>query len=160
MKKLIAFVLVLTIAFSMVGCFEFMDKTTTTEKQKYKLTLIDNFGLLNGEVEDYYFAGEEVRIYVKSLSSPLACINLNGVEFTHNDKQFDIEIGSEFYSFPMPAQDSIVYLTLSGQKEHTNVDCANGKHGWKMPVWSEDGTYRTVECAVCGYIEVRYIQKD
>ena len=127
---------------------------------KYKLTLIDNFGLLNGEVEEYYYAGEEVRIYVKFLSGPLACINLNGVEFTHNDKQFDTEIGSEFYSFPMPAQDSVVYITHNGRKEHTNVDCANGKHGWKMPVWSEDGTYRTVECAICGYIEVRYIQQD
>lgn len=83
---------------------------------KYKLTLIDNFGLLNGEVEEYYYAGEEVRIYVKFLSGPLACINLNGVEFTHNDKQFDTEIGSEFYSFPMPAQDSVVYITHNGRK--------------------------------------------
>lgn len=160
MKKLIAFVLVLTIAFSMVGCFEFMDKTTTTEKQKYKLTLIDNFGLLNGEVEDYYFAGEEVRIYVKILSGPEAGIELNGVYHGYQDEKFNIDDGCLFYSFPMPAQDSVVYLTLSGQKEHTNVDCANGKHGWKMPVWSEDGTYRTVECAVCGYTEKRYIQQD
>ena len=160
MKKIIAFVLVLTLAFLMVGCFNLNGKPSTTENQKYKLTLIDNFGLLNGEVEEYYYAGEEVKIYVRFLSGPLACINLNGVEFTRQDKQFDKEIGSEFYSFAMPSQDSVVYITHSGNKEHTNVDCANGKHGWKMPTISEDGTQQTFECAICGAIEVRNIQAD
>lgn len=159
MKKLITFVLIFSLAFLMVGCFEF-ENETTIEKNEYKLTLIDNFGLLNGTVEEYYYAGDEVRIYVKFLSGPLACINLNGVEFTYKEKQFDTELGSEFYSFAMPEQDSVVYLTLNGQKEHTNVDCANGQHGWKMSVLSEDGTYSTVECAVCGTVEVRYIRQD
>lgn len=155
MKKLIAFILVLTFAFLLVGCF-----ANQEGKRKYKLTLIDNFGLHNGTLEEYYYEGDEVKVYVKFLSGPLVGINLNGVESKHTDMKFDEETASQFYSFVMPSQDSVLYITRNTYKEHSNVDCENGKHGWKMGKVNADGTQMIYECAVCGAIKTNDITQQ
>ena len=151
MKRIAFIVLMLSLALLLTGCFG------NTQSPKYKLTLIDNFGLHNGTLEEYYEAGEEVRVYVKFLSGPLVGINLNGVESGFKDMQFDKENGSDFYTFIMPSQDSVLYITRNGEKEHKNVDCENGKHGWKMGKLSEDGTQLIYECAICGKTEAKDI---
>ncbi len=145
MKRIILGIIAVLCAFLLLSCF----KEEIPQKEKYKLTVVDNYGLLLGALEEYYEEGEEVRVYVKSLSGPLAGINVNGVESVWQDKKFDTEIFCEYYTFIMPSQDSILYLTHNERTGYAPIDCPKGYHSWDEGKFIDGGENKIFHCTGC-----------
>lgn len=131
MKKVAIFLTFILCISLLVSCLDIEN----TKKEKYKLTVIDNYGLLAGSLEEYYEAGTEIRVYVKFLSGPLAGIKVNGVESVGQDKKLDGDNGCEYYTFIMPSQDSVLYITLNGEI---------GNSQYFLPYYSETDPYSIV----------------
>ena len=145
MKKVALFLaLVLCLSF-LVGCFDIRNLV----KRKYKLTVVDNYDLHVGTLDEYYESGTEIRVYVKFLSGPLAGINVNGVGSVHEDMKFDMEKACQYYTFIMPSQDSVLYLTLNERTGYGPIDCPKGYHSWDDGTFIDDGKNKIFYCTGC-----------
>lgn len=118
--------------------------------KKYKLTVVDNFNYLNSPLNEYYEAGEEVRVYIKFLSGPNGGINLNGENIT--DGVSVLESGGTLYTFIMPDSDSILYTTQNGATGEAAIDCNNGYHRWYTATVAplpDGGEEKVLKCFYC-----------
>lgn len=106
MNKLVAFVLVLILIFSLCAC-------DNPANKEYKLTVIDYWGYLVKPLDEYYQAGEEVEVTLAFLSGPSVGIELNGEYMGQNaDTKYDGVY--PIITFTMPAKDSVLYTTQNG----------------------------------------------
>ena len=95
MKKLVVFIMVLILIFSVCACNKAQlpandnQQSSSDENQqssndnifsdvKYKLTVIDYWGYLIKPLNEYYKEGEEVEVTLAFLSGPSIGIELNG----------------------------------------------------------------------------------
>ena len=129
----------------LVSCFN----NEPASKRKYKLTVVDNYDLLVGTLEEYYEEGTEVKVYVRFLSGPLAGINVNGIGSVVEDVKFDNEVGCEYYTFIMPSQDSVLYLTLNEKTGYGPIDCPKGYHSWDEGMLIDEGKNKIFHCKNC-----------
>ena len=130
MKKLVAFIMVLILIFSMCACNNTQlpdddNKKSPSENNqqtpnddnpadtKYKLTVIDYWGYLVKPLDEYYKAGAEVEVTLAFLSGPSVGIELNGEYMGQNaDTKYDGVY--PIITFTMPAKDSVLYTTQNG----------------------------------------------
>ena len=130
MKKLVVFIMVLMLMFSMCACNNTQlpdddNKQSQSENNqqtpnndnpadtKYKLTVIDYWGYLVKPLDEYYEAGEEVEVTLEFLSGPSVGIELNGEYMGQNaDTKYDGVY--PIITFTMPAKDSVLYTTQNG----------------------------------------------
>ena len=130
MKKLVAFIMVLILIFSMCACNNTQlpdddNKKTPSENNqqtpnddnpadtKYKLTVIDYWGYLVKPLDESYEAGEEVEVTLKFLSGPSVGIELNG-EYIGENADTKYDGACPIITFTMPAKDSVLYTTQNG----------------------------------------------
>ena len=130
MKKLVAFIMVLILIFSMCSCNNTQlsdddNKQSPSESNqqtpndddpadtKYKLTVIDYWGYLVKPLDEYCKAGEEVEVTLAFLSGPSVGIELNGEYIGENaDTKYDGVY--PIITFTMPTKDSVLYTTQNG----------------------------------------------
>ena len=129
MKKLVAFIMVLMIIFSMCACNNTQlpdddNKQSPSENDqqtpnddpadtKYKLTVIDYWGYLVKPLDEYYKEGETVEVTLKFLSGPSVGIELNG-EYIGENADTKYDGACPIITFTMPAKDSVLYTTQNG----------------------------------------------
>ena len=130
MKKLVAFIMVLILIFSMCACNNTQvsnndNKQSQSEDNqqtpnddnpadtKYKLTVIDYWGYLVKPLNEYYKAGEEVEVTLAFLSGPSVGIELNG-EYIGENAATKHDGAYPIITFTMPAKDSVLYTTQNG----------------------------------------------
>ena len=130
MKKLVAFIMVLILIFSMCACNNTQvpnndNKQSQSEDNqqtpnddnpadtKYKLTVIDYWGYLVKPLNEYYKAGEEVEVTLAFLSGPSVGIELNG-EYIGGNTATKHDGVYPIITFTMPAKDSVLYTTQNG----------------------------------------------
>ena len=116
------------------------------EVEKYKLTVIDNFGYLAYELEGYYEAGEEIRATIIFLSGPTGGVCIDGEPVTDQETTKDAKL---VYTFTMPERDCTLYTTQNG---NATSDCGEGKHIWdagQLVSVPGGGTDRLYNCKLC-----------
>ncbi len=107
MKKFLTFLVLFISVLMCFGCNE-----TETADNKFKLTVIDDFGYLYKPLNESYEAGEEVDVQIIFLSGGHGGINLNGEHITTTKVSTDYP--GIIYTFNMPNKDSTLYTTSSG----------------------------------------------
>ena len=130
MKKLVAFIMVLILIFSMCACNNTQlpdddNKKSPSENNqqkpnddnpadtKYKLTVIDYWGYLVKPLDESYEAGEDVEVTLAFLSGPSVGIELNG-EYIGENADTKYDGACPIITFTMPAKDSVLYTTQNG----------------------------------------------
>ncbi len=106
MKKIIALFLSIILIFSLFAC-------NFPTSQKYKLTVYDFWGYLVEPLDEYYEAGEEVKVTLAFLSGPSVGIKLNG-EYIGENTDTEYDGACPIITFTMPAKDSVLYTTQNG----------------------------------------------
>ena len=147
MKKLFVCLFLLLCLILCVSCDLITDRNDARGENEYKLTVIDTFGYLAEPLEEYYTAGQEVKVHIIFLSGPLGGINLNGEKITDYELSED---ASPIYTFTMPAMDSVLYTTQNG---YIGIECDEDSHsfGEGKLINATDGNHKVAYvCQVCG----------
>ena len=143
MKKIFVTLFLLVLCLSMFGC------STSSDDDKYKLTVIDDFGYLVKPLENYYKAGEEVEVHLAFLSGPSVGLNINGEYIGESAETIHVD-GHPVISFIMPNKDSILYTTRNG---YICKDCGEDNHQWgngKIIKSDNNGYVVKYFCELCG----------
>ena len=135
MKKILVSMFLLVFGLCLVGC-----ESTLRGEDKYKLTVIDDFGYLVKPLDKYYKSGEDVEVHLAFLSGPSVGINING-EYIGESADTKHVDGHPVITFIMPDKDSILYTTCNG---YILKDCGEDNHQW-------DGG-REIEGGIGGYV--------
>ena len=84
MKKLFVCLFLMLCLIFCVSCDLITDRNDARGENEYKLTVIDTFGYLAEPLEEYYTAGQEVKVHIIFLSGPkpskISCNIPNEVE--------------------------------------------------------------------------------
>ena len=99
MKKLNVFLLVLIFACCLTAC---------SAGAKYKVTLADNYRLVN-DLKETYSAGEKVVIKLPSITEHYYVLYVNGVKQNPDDSVSD-DWTYTYYTFTMPSEDVIIKI--------------------------------------------------
>ena len=156
MKKLVAFILVLILIFSMCACNNTHLPDDDPTDAKYKLTVIDYWGYLVKPLDEYYKAGEKVEVTLAFLSGPSVGIELNG-EYIGENADTKYDGACPIITFTMPAKDSVLYTTQNGNigflstfsragsgrdpdiyNNALNTSKLNDSNPWNLPIYKFD----------------------
>ena len=98
MKRASTFILMIVCVLGTVACTQ----------QKYKVTIADNYPIIN-ELKSSYAAGEEVTIQLATLTEHYYELFVNGME-----QEMDMELSSwdkyTYFTFLMPEEDVLVTI--------------------------------------------------
>lgn len=142
MKKfIVTFVLIFTLLLT-VSC--------TENNNKYKLTVIDEWGLLIEPLNNEYEAGEIVEVKLGFRSGPSVGIDING-KYIGENAETKWENGCPVISFIMPEKDSILYTTLNGLFTDPCEDSHDFNEGEIINVPGSDIELIVYRCIKCGH---------
>ena len=144
-----------------LGCFLFMVISLfACNKTKYKLTIIDDYGYLTNNLNDYYEEGEEIKVRLVFTSGVSVGIIFNDVKYDESNLDvvsYENDEPNPIFTLKMPNKDCILYTTCNGfikecKNEH---QYGEGVLNVKNPLQPK----MIYVCKMCGHEKIKSLEE-
>lgn len=128
------------------------------ESEMYKLTVIDNFGLINKKLYNYYFLEEMIIFTISHELYDQIEVTINGEVIEGRDPLLQ-NSANKMYIFKMPKNDSEIVVYVNGLSDYS---CEDDLHHYDEKIKKVDATNLYIKestCKRCGKVIQEEIAK-